>query len=279
MRNSERMVSISRHVFLMLLSLILLVPFYITVVNSFKNRQDIIQNPAGLPFSRLTLQNFADAALSPSFNIFKAYGTSILITAVSVILLIIISSMMAYVTARGEHPFLKYVYLLLLTGLMIPPQVILIPLVKVLTGLGLMFTPQGLILYYIGFYIPFTVFLYTGFIRTLSKELDESARMDGAGPIRIFWSIIFPLLRPVTASGVIFLFLWIWNDFLNPLILLGSTKGYTVTTGIYRAVGQYSTNWEYVFSLVVLASLPVLIFYLLMQRQFIDGLTEGAVKG
>jgi len=167
MRNSERMVSISRHVFLMLLSLILLVPFYITVVNSFKNRQDIIQNPAGLPFGWLTLQNFADAALSPSFNIFKAYGTSILITAVSVILLIIISSMMAYVTARGEHPFLKSVYLLLLTGLMIPPQVILIPLVKVLTGLGLM--------YYIGFYIPFTVFLYTGFIRTLSKELDESA--------------------------------------------------------------------------------------------------------
>jgi len=103
--------------------------------------------------------------------------------------------------------------------------------------------------------------------------------MDGAGPVRIFWSIIFPLLRPVTASGVIFLFLWIWNDFLNPLILLGSTKGYTVTTGIYRAVGQYSTNWEYVFSLVVLASLPVLIIYLLMQRQFIDGLTEGAVKG
>jgi raffinose/stachyose/melibiose transport system permease protein len=279
MKSDARLLDIWRQGFLMVLSLLLLVPFYITVVNSFKNRQDIVQNPAGLPLQRLTLQNFAHSAVSPSFNIFKAYGTSLTITVVSVGLLIVISSMMSYVTARSSHPFLKYVYLLLLTGLMIPPQVILIPLVKVLALLGLMFTSQGLILYYMGFYIPFTVFVYTGFIRTLSKELDESARMDGAGPFVIFWAIIFPLLRPATASVIIFLFLWIWNDFLNPLILLGSTKGYTVTTGIYRAVGQYSTNWEDVFSLVVLASLPVLLLYLFMQRQFIAGLTEGSVKG
>jgi raffinose/stachyose/melibiose transport system permease protein len=162
---------------------------------------------------------------------------------------------------------------------MIPAQVILIPIVKVLASLGLMFTPQGLILYNIGFYIPFTVFTYVGYIGTISTELDESAKIDGAGKFTIFWRIIFPLMRPATASAVIFLCLWIWNDFVNPSIILGSTKGYTVTTGIFRAIGQYSTNWEDVFALVVMASFPVLIMYLFMQRFFIAGLTEGSVKG
>jgi raffinose/stachyose/melibiose transport system permease protein len=269
-----------RHTFLLFLSLFLLVPFYIALVNAFKIRSDILGSPLSLPIGRLTLDNFVRTAVTPSFNIFKAYGTSILITSVSVVLLIFISSMMSYVIARNKHPFLSVTYLALLSGLMIPPQVILIPLVQVLAKLGLMFTPQGLILYNVGFYVPFSVFVYVGFIRTISKELDESAKIDGAGHMRIFWRIIFPLLRPATASAIIFLCLWIWNDFLNPTILLGSSKDqYTVTTGIYQAVGQFSTNWEDIFALVVMASFPIFMLYLFMQRQFIAGLTEGSIKG
>ncbi|MBP1988662.1 carbohydrate ABC transporter permease [Paenibacillus eucommiae] len=268
-----------RHVFLLALSLVLLIPFYIALVNAFKTRADILSNPLSLPLGRFTLDNFSRSAITSSFNIFKAYQTSIFITVVSVILLIFICSMMSFVFARNKNKFLSVSYLILLSGLMIPPQVILIPLVQVLAKFGLMFTPQGLILYNIGFYVPFTVFIYVGHIRTISKELDESARMDGASHFTIFWRIIFPLLRPATASCVIFLSLWIWNDFINPLIILGSTKGYTVTTGIFRAVGQYSTNWEDIFALVVLASFPIFLLYLLMQKQFISGLTEGSVKG
>ncbi|MFB9277626.1 carbohydrate ABC transporter permease [Cohnella cellulosilytica] len=276
---SDRLARIFRHAFLVPLSLFLLVPFYIAIVNAFKTREAILGNPFSLPVGELTLDNFVRSAVTPSFNIFKAYGTSILITSVSVILLIALCSMMSYVFARASSRLLSTCYLLLLSGLMIPPQVILIPLVKVLAKLGLMFTPQGLILYNIGFYVPFTVFIFAGFIRALSRELDESAKIDGAGPLRIFWQIIFPLLRPATASAVIFLCLWIWNDFINPVIILGSAKSYTVTTGIFQAVGQYSTNWEDVFALVVLASAPILLLYLFMQRQFIAGLTEGSLKG
>ncbi|MGV2882150.1 carbohydrate ABC transporter permease [Paenibacillus taichungensis] len=268
-----------RHVFLIPLSLVLLVPFYIAVVNAFKKKTDILSNPFSFPLSNMTLDNFIRSAVTPSFNIFKAYWTSIMITTVSVVLLIFLCSMMSFVFARVNNRFLSVCYLLLLSGLMIPPQVILIPLVQVLSKLGLMFTPQGLILYNIGFYVPFTVFIFVGFIRTLSKELDESAKMDGANQLIIFWRIIFPLLRPATASAVIFLCLWIWNDFINPVIILGSTKSYTVTTGIFQAVGQYSTNWEDIFALVVLASAPIFLLYLFMQRQFISGLTEGSVKG
>lgn len=268
-----------RHVFLIPLSLVLLVPFYIAVVNAFKKKADILSNPFSFPLSNMTLDNFIRSAVTPSFNIFKAYWTSIMITTVSVVLLIFLCSMMSFVFARVKNRFLSVCYLLLLSGLMIPPQVILIPLVQVLSKLGLMFTPQGLILYNIGFYVPFTVFIFVGFIRTLSKELDESAKMDGASQLTIFWRIIFPLLRPATASAVIFLCLWIWNDFINPVIILGSTKSYTVTTGIFQAVGQYSTNWEDIFALVVLASAPIFLLYLFMQRQFISGLTEGSVKG
>jgi len=268
-----------RHLFLVPLSLLLLIPFYIAFVNAFKTRDDILSNPFSLPFGDLTFDNFARSAITPSFNIFKAYGTSFLITFVSVVLLIVLCSMMSFVFARVSNKFLSLCYLLLLSGLMIPPQVILIPLVKVLAKMGLMFTPQGLILYNIGFYVPFTAFIFVGFIRTLSRELDESAKIDGASQFTIFWRILFPLLRPATASAVIFLCLWIWNDFINPVIILGSVGSYTVTTGIYQAIGQFSANWEDVFALVVMASAPIFALYLAMQKQFIAGLTEGSVKG
>lgn len=271
--------SIGRHSFLMMLSVILLIPFYLTFINGFKTKADIINMPLGLPIDRLTLANFARSAISPSFNIFKAYGTSILITGASVFFIILLCSMMSYVIARRKNTLMTLSYLLLLSGLMVPQQVVLLPLVKVLAMLGLMFTPQGLILYNLGAYVPFTVFVYVGFIRVLSKELDESAKLDGASELTIFWRIIFPLLRPATGSVIIFLCLFIWNDFVNPLIILGSSRSYTVTTGIYLAVGQFSTNWDDVFALVTLASAPIFILFLFMQRQFISGLTEGSIKG
>ncbi|MBO9605763.1 MAG: carbohydrate ABC transporter permease [Paenibacillaceae bacterium] len=276
---TSRRIEVARHALLLILSLFLLVPFYIALVNAFKTRDDILGNPLSFPFAELTFDNFIRSAVTPSFNIFKAYGTSLLITSVSVCLIVFLCSMMSYVIARNKRPFFSVSYLLLLSGLMVPAQVILIPTVKVLSALGLMFSPQGLILYNIGFYVPFTVFTYVGYIQTISPELDESAKMDGAGKLTIFWRIIFPLMRPSTATAIIFLSLWIWNDFVNPLIILGSAKGYTVTTGIFRAVGQYSTNWEDIFALVIMAAFPVFMLYLFMQKQFIAGLTSGSIKG
>lgn len=265
--------------FLLMIALVLLIPFYLVIVNTFKTKADILSNPLSLPVARLTWVNLQNAAVTASFNIFKAYATSVWITGLSVFLVIVIGSMMSYVIARNQTKSMKFLYLFLLSGLMIPPQVILIPLVQILRSMGLMFKAEGLILFNVAFYIPFTVFVYTGFIRTISPQLDESAKMDGANSVRIFWQIIFPLIKSCTASVIIFECLWIWNDFVNPLIILGSGKGYTVTTGIYTAVGKYNTNWDQVFALVFLASLPIFVLYLLMQKQFISGLTEGGIKG
>lgn len=275
----ERHIDYIRHVFLILLSLVLLVPFYIAIINAFKPRLAIATNPLGIPFSELTLDNFSKVAITSNFNIFKAYQTSFLITSISIVLIIIIGAMMSYVIARNNNKWMLSALLILLAAKMIPPQVVLIPMVKMLSTLGLMFTSQGLILYNIGWFIPFTVFVFTGFIRTISMQLDESAKMDGANHFTIFWRIIFPLIRPATASVIIFLFIFIWNDFLSPLIILGSGKGYTITTGIYFAIGQFSVKWEEVYALVVLASLPIVIVFMFMQRYFISGLTGGALKG
>jgi len=162
---------------------------------------------------------------------------------------------------------------------MIPPQVILIPVTDVLRFTHLMTTLQGLILFNIGYYIPFGVFVFTGFIRTVPVELEEAAVIDGASRMQVFWRIVFPLLRPATASVLIFLGVWIWNDFIDPLVILGPSQGTTVTTGIYRSIGQYQADFGSVFALMFLATLPVLIFYLALQKHFVKGLTGGATKG
>jgi raffinose/stachyose/melibiose transport system permease protein len=168
---------------------------------------------------------------------------------------------------------------LLLCGLMIPPQVILLPITQVLDRIGLMTTIQGLVLFNVGYYIPFGVFVFAGFMRQIPRELEEAAAIDGASRFQTFWRIVFPLLRPASASVMIFLGVWIWNDFLNPLIILGPSKGTTITTGIYRAIGQYQSDLGTVFALMFLATVPVLIFYLALQRNFVKGLTGGATKG
>src|SRR5690625_1240880 len=275
---NDRTVNILRNFFLAVLSLVLLIPFYICLISAFKFKEDIVNNPITFIISNLTFENFTKVAVTPTFNIFQAYGTTILITLFSIVFVLIFAGMLSYVIARIDNKFLLMVYLLLLGGMVIPPQVILIPLVNMLEAMGLMFSPAGLILFNIGWYMPFSVFVYTGFIRSLPKEIDESAKVDGANVFQIYWKIIFPLIKPPTATISIFLFLWVWNDFLMPHIILGSTKGYTVTTGIYRSIGPHSVEWNEIFALVVLASIPVFIMYLFIQRFIIEGFTEGSVK-
>lgn len=271
--------SILRHGFLVLCSLIFFVPIYITYINAFKPKSEILRNPFGFSFDNLTLRFVLESGFSPYFNVIEAYWTTIVIVAGSIVCIVLFTSMLAYIMVRNPtSKFFKGFYLLMMAGLIIPPEAILLSIVQILKQMNLMFTWQGLILRNIGWYIPFSSFVFVGYIKTISKELDESAYIDGASPFIIYRKIIFPLLKPASASVIIFCFLWIWNDFVNPLIILGE-RGYTITIGIYRAVGQYSTAWEQIFSLVLWASFPVLLMYLFMQKNFISGLTAGSIKG
>jgi raffinose/stachyose/melibiose transport system permease protein len=270
---------IVRNAFLVIMCLLFVIPFYVAIVNVFKVREDIIRMPMAIPWARLTLDNLRRNLNSPSFNVWIGYGTSVVLSSLTVTLVVLTATMMSYVLCRKSHRFFKYAYLLLVAGLMIPAQVILLPIVQVLRRLHLMFTVQGLLLMNIGWYMPFAAFVFVGYMRTISPQLDESARIDGANDVRIFFRIIFPLIGPAVASVVIFVSLWTWNDFVNPLIILGSSDYYTITIGVYKAIGQYVQKWEDVFAVVFLAILPVIVFFFFMKRQFITGLTSGALKG
>lgn len=258
------------------LTFLYLIPLYIAIVNALKPYSEIIKTPLRLPMNP-TLDNFVEAFRAS--DILSLYKTSILITVSSVATLIVLSSAAAYVIARRNGIFYKFLYVFALIGIMVPPVVTLVPSIKTLSALHLLYTPQGLLLFYAGTYFSTTIFLYVGFIKSLPASLDESAYIDGAGTITIFVRIIFPLVKPCTATAVIFLGMWIWNDFLNPMYILGSRAGRTITTGIYNAIGAYTSQWNLVFANVILASIPIVLLYLFMQKQFMKGLTAGAVKG
>lgn len=269
---------IVRNILLMATALIYIIPFYIAIINAFKTEEDIFQSPMGIPFSRLTFDNLIRNIDSPNFNVLRAYGFTIALVLVTLFLVILLSSMLSYILSRNRTGLYKAAYMLLLAGLLIPIQVILIPIIQILKAINLMLTAPGLILLYIAWYMPFTTFVLTGYISTISPQLDESARMDGAGPLLIFFRIIMPLMKPALTSVAIFIMVWTWNDFITPFIIFGSGKYYTVTTGIYRAIGQYTQKWDDVFAILFYAITPLAICYLWMQKYFISGLTAGSLK-
>jgi raffinose/stachyose/melibiose transport system permease protein len=276
-RWSEDRILWLRPVFALTVATIYAVPLYLVVANVFKPTGDITASPWSIP-TRPTLANLRNVLDSPDQLFWNGLVNSVQITVVSMVAITLVSAMLGYIIARSHHPAAKILLAFLLFGLMIPNVVILTPLVEVLRDIGLMNTVPGLILANMGYYVPFGVFLFAGFTRTIPIELEEAAAIDGASRLRIFWTIVFPLLRPATASVMIFLSVWIWSDFLNPLIILGPSNGTTVTVGVYRAVGQHSSDYGQLFAFMLLASLPILALFLAFQRHFVKGLTAGAAK-
>jgi len=270
--------TVIKHLVLVTAGLIYLVPFYIAMVNAFKTTDDIFNAPLAIPFGRLTLDNLARNLNSATFNVFRAYFITTMLVLVTLALVIITSSSLSYILSRNRKGFFKGAYLLLLGGLLIPLQVVILPLIQILRTLHMMLTFQGLVLVYIAWYMPFITFILTGYISTIPTQLDESARIDGAGPILIFYRVILPLMKPALISVVIFIVMWTWNDFVTPLIIFGSSNFYTITTGIYRAIGQYTQKWDDVFAILFYAITPLAVLYLWLQKYIISGMTEGSLK-
>lgn len=275
---SRGRVSWIRPVVALVVSAVFFVPLYLVLANVFKQGDAIAKSPASLPLPP-TLSNIHAVLTRPDGLFWVSLTNSMVVTLLSILVLTVLSAMLGHYLARSSKRWTKVLTLILLAGLMIPPQVILIPITDVLRITHTMATLQGLILFNVGYYVPFGVFVFTGFIRSVPVELEEAALLDGASRMQVFWRVVFPLLRPATASVLIFLGVWIWNDFIDPLIILGPSQGTTITTGIYRSIGQYQADLGSVFALMFLATLPVLIFYLALQKQFVKGLTGGATKG
>ena len=255
-------------------------PLYMAVVNTFKTQEQILADPLGFP-APFTLENLASAFGRPDHLIARGLLTSTILVVASVFFIVIFSSAIGYYIARHNTRFTKGLQLLFLAGLMIPSQIYLIPIVQIFRKFHLIGSFSSMLVVFIGGgLLSFAVFVYSGFIKNVPVEVEEAALIDGANKFQMFWMILFPLLRPATAAVVIFLSLWIWNEFLLPLILLGPGKGVTITLGVYMSLGQlYTINYGQMFAMMMIASLPMLAFFFAFQKEFIAGLTSGALKG
>ena len=253
-------------------------PIYLTIVNAFKSQAQILQDPVALPFP-FTLENVKTALGRPDQLIQSGLRNSLIDVACSVVLLVLFGSALSFFISRLRGRRTALVLAVLAAGLMVPPQVTLLPTIHILTFLGLAHSYPGLILSNLGGgYLSFAVFVYVGFMRGIPSEVIEAAYIDGASSLRVWWHIVMPLVKPATATVGIFLSLWIWNDFLNPLFILGPLQGQTITTGLYLSIGQYSTDYGQMFGIMFLAMLVPIVGYLAVQKQFVAGLTSGAVK-
>jgi multiple sugar transport system permease protein/raffinose/stachyose/melibiose transport system permease protein len=255
-----------------------ILPVYIALANAFKHQAQILSSPLALP-DPLTFDNLATALGRSDHLVTNGLANSLLVTVLTVAILIPLSSAVSFWLTQ-QRPRRKALLLALFAlGLMVPPQTVLLPIVQLLRSIGLANSYPGLILSNVGGgYLSFGVFVYFGFLRTVPRDLIEAARLDGASEVRVWWQVVLPLVRPATATVGIFLSLWVWNDFLNPLFILGPLQGQTITTGIYQSLGTYSTDYAQLFGIMLLAAFIPVITYLLTQREFIRGLMAGASR-
>jgi|GraSoiStandDraft_29_1057270.scaffolds.fasta_scaffold400705_2 raffinose/stachyose/melibiose transport system permease protein len=257
-------------------SALVVIPLVVLFSVALKSPVDLLNNPMGWP-ARFVWSNFADAWNNAALG--QALFNSVLITSATVLGLIVCGSLAAYPLARFIGPWFQRIYIYFVAGLIVPIQLGLFPLYKEMHDLQLINTYYGVILLYIAVNLPFVIFLYTGFIKTVPRELEEAALLDGAGPMQTFWLIVFPLLRPVTATVAITSALSTWNDFFIPLIFLQRSGMQTLPLAIYNFVGQFNNNWSLIFASVIISSLPLIVLFLILQRYFIKGIAAGALKG
>lgn len=257
--------------------LIYLFPLFLVVLNSFKSYGEIMTNVLSFP-ENVSLDN-----LSKAFDMMQypsAFLNTFIITFVGVCGIILLASTAGYKIARTQKRYASVMFFFLISPMMIPFQSFMIALVKVTKTLGMIGSVWGLSIVYWGLGVPMALFLYQGFVKGIPVQLDESASLDGCNQLQIFVYIIFPILKPVNATVIIINAMWIWNDFLLPLLLLGSNKSArTLQLSAYSFIGQYKMEWQNIMSGVILTVTPAVIIYLILQKHIIKGMVTGAVKG
>jgi raffinose/stachyose/melibiose transport system permease protein len=256
---------------------IFVVPFVFILLTALKTRQEAAELNFTWPHQLQFAQNLVDVIQARDYLLIIAYINSTILTVCSVAILVVVSAMVAYVLQRRRSRWNGPIHFLVLSGLIIPPAVV--PTIWVLQKLGLFRTMPGLILVEVAFGMAFCVLLFQAFISTIPKELDEAAVIDGAGSIRLFFRVIFPLLRPVIITVVLVQSVNIYNDFVNPLYFLPGEQNATVQLTLYNFNSQFNTQYNLLFMDILLVTIPPLIMFLFFNRQIVAGMTAGAVKG
>ena len=259
-----------------LLALLFAIPIYLIIINSFKTYGDIFSHSMQFPL-RPTLENFANAWNRADYM--KYFFNTLISTLIGLVAVVSVSALAAYKLSRTKTKLSSLLFAYFTISMLLPFEVIMLPLVSLLKNLGMLNNLPALGIVQASTHIAFSIFLYHGFIKSIPQQLDEAARIDGCGEIRLFLQIIFPLLKPITATVIILNTLNFWNSFLLPLLILTKEEVKTLPLFAYSFLGQYSSNYDMQLPAVIMTGLPLVIFYLLMQKNIIKGITASSIKG
>lgn len=262
-----------------LLLIVYMLPFYLMFINSFKSRREIFADTTGLP-SVWNFSNYTDAI--ERMDMIKSFTNSIIITVGGVAVILLFSSMAAWVLVRDHSMKSKILFYVFTAGMIVPFQAVMIPLAKWMGKLHLgsfnmLGTHYGLIFMYLGFGASMSIFLYHGFIKGIPKEIEEAATIDGCSKWQIYTKIVLPLLKPTTVTVAVLNSIWIWNDFLLPFLTVNG-KVPTIPLAMNNFFGAFSKQWELAMAALILAILPIIIFYFIAQKHIIAGIVQGSIK-
>jgi len=267
---------LSSHVVLIFWTFLVLFPLWTMIINSVKFKFDIYTDPFGLP-KKWNFESYVSVITDGDF--FLYFRNSLFVTIGSIFLVLLFGAMASYALVNWKHKASRFLYLFFIAGMMLPIKIGSIRLLQLIKGLGLLNTLWGLFPVYTAMGLPIAVFVLTEFIRQIPTELTEAAVIDGAKRSKVFTIIILPLLRPALATVAIYNLIPFWNDLWFPLIFINQDAHKTLLLGVTRLFGQYMTDWSRILAVLTLSAVPVLVLYLTMSKNFISGLTAGAVKG
>ena len=274
-KNTDRFLTIVFSI----ISVIYLIPIALVVLNSFKKKAYISRYPFKIPTGKMFvgLDNYINGIKKTGF--FEAFGWTLFITVASVAVIILCTSMCAWYISRVKNAVTSTIYYLCLFSMIVPFQMVMFPLSKIADMLGLT-TPWGLVVVYLGFGAGLSVFMYTGFVKSIPLEIEEAAMMDGCTPVHTFFKVVLPIMKPTCVTVAILQAMWIWNDYLLPYLILDMTKYKTISIAVQYLRGGYgSIDMGAMMGVLVLAIIPIVVFYLSCQKYIIEGVVAGAVKG
>ena len=274
-KNTDRFLTIVFSI----ISVIYLIPIALVVLNSFKKKAYISRYPFKIPTGKMFvgLDNYINGIKKTGF--FEAFGWTLFITVASVAVIILCTSMCAWYISRVKNAVTSTIYYLCLFSMIVPFQMVMFPLSKIADMLGLT-TPWGLVVVYLGFGAGLSVFMFTRFVKSIPLEIEEAAMMDGCTPVHTFFKVVLPIMKPTCVTVAILQAMWIWNDYLLPYLILDMTKYKTISIAVQYLRGGYgSIDMGAMMGVLVLAIIPIVVFYLSCQKYIIEGVVAGAVKG
>ncbi|MEK3981349.1 carbohydrate ABC transporter permease [Psychrobacillus sp. FSL K6-2836] len=277
----KKFYKILKELLLLIAALFFLSPIYIIIVNSFKDRQELYENVLALP-KEFSFQYYIEAM--EKMNFLNALANSLYITILSVLIIVVLSSMTAWMLARTDNKLSKIIFMIFIATMLIPFQTLMMPLMQFMSTITntlhipMINTREGLIFMHIGFSSSISVFLYHGFVKSIPITLEEAATIDGASKFGVFWRIIFPILKPITVTVMILNVINIWNDYLLPSLTLTDKGLRTIPLSTFYFFGEFTIQWNLAMAGLMLTIIPVVIFYVLAQKHIIKGIGEGAVK-